>query len=88
MSRQSPCEVRTVPHEQLVPGIHRPDSVEQDIASVLTGHRVLLGREMGRVDETHPVAALHVISVNEVVKLPTGVNLKDRSAGAVTAGTI
>lgn len=79
MSTQPPCELLTVPHEQLTLGLHGPDGVEVDITAVLTGHQVLLGRGTCRVDETHPVAAMHIISINEVVKLPTGVNLKDKN---------
>lgn len=73
VSVQPPRVLLTVPHQQLRPGLQGPDGVEEHVTSVLTGHQVLLGRG------THPAAALHVISVSDVVKLPAGVNLTDDS---------
>lgn len=73
VSVQPQSVLLTVPHQQLRPALQGPDGVEEDITSALTGHQVPLSRG------THPAAALHVISVSDVVKLPAGVNLMGNS---------
>lgn len=64
-----------VPHQQLLPGIHWSDGVEVDVPSILARHEVLLGWRACWVDISHPVASVDVIAVNEVLKLPTAVDL-------------
>lgn len=71
-------EILAVPHQQLLLGLHGPDRVEVDVQAVLARHQVLFGQRAGRVDVAHPVASVDVIAINEVLKLPTAVNLEKR----------
>ncbi len=67
-----------VPHQQLLIGLYWSDGVEVDVPAVLARHQVLFGQRAGRVDVTHPVAPVDVIAINEVLKLPTAVNLQEK----------
>lgn len=69
-------ELLAVPDQQLLFGLHWADGVEVDVPAVLARHQVLFGQGAGRVDVTHPVAPVDVIAINEVLKLPTVVNLQ------------
>lgn len=67
-----------VPHQQLLIGFHRSDGVEVDVSAVLACHQVLFDWGAGRVDVAHPVAPVDIIAINEILKLPTVVNLKEK----------
>ena len=80
-------ELLAVPHQQLLFGLHGTDGVEVDIPAILAGHQVLLGQGARRVDVPHPVALVDVVAINEVLKLPTAVNLQREGGNMVKRGT-
>lgn len=67
LAAQSLGKLRTVPYQQLLLGLHGPDGVEEDLLAVLTGHQVLFGQRACGVDVPHPVAALDIVAIDEVV---------------------
>ena len=75
---KSSGKLLAVPDQQLLLWLHGSDGVEVDVAAVLARHQVLFGHRAGRVDVTHPVTPVDVIAVNEVLKLPTAVNLQGK----------
>lgn len=79
-------ELLTVPHQQLLLGLHRPDGVEVDVPSVLAGHQVLLGQAARRVHVTHPVALVDIVPIDEVLKLSTAVNLQRKERERLKTG--
>lgn len=69
------CKVPAVPHKKLLVGRDGLNGVEVDVHAVLTGGQVLLPGRVRRVHVAQPVALLHIKAVNEVVKLPSGIDL-------------
>ena len=72
------CKVPAVPHKKLLVGRDGLNGVEVDVHAVLTGGQVLLPGRVRRVHVAQPVALLHIKAVNEVVKLPSGIDLRRR----------
>lgn len=68
-------EVSAVPDEKLTVDWDGLDGVEVDIFAILAGHQVLVTEGTSWVHIAHPVTLVHVIAVNEMVKVPSGVNL-------------
>lgn len=77
LSAQPLGELLTVPHQQLLFGLHRVNGVEVNVPSVLAGHDVLLRRRPGRVHVTHPVTSVDIVAVDEVLKLTVAVDLTE-----------
>ena len=67
LAAQSLGEILAVPHQQLLLGLHGPAGVEVDVTAILARHQVLFGQRVRWVDIAHPVAALQVIAIDEVV---------------------
>lgn len=86
LTAESLRKLLAVPHQQLLFGLHWSDGVEVDVLAVLARHQVLFGQRARRVDISHPVAPVDIIAINEVLKLPTAVNLqeKERETGIKT----
>lgn len=72
------CEVPTIPHKQLLVGRNGLNGVEVDVHPILARSQVLLLGGVRRIHVAHPVAFLLVKAINEVVKLPSGIDLSKR----------
>lgn len=73
------CKVPAIPHKKFLVGRDRLDGVEVDIHPVLTRSQVLLPGRMCWIHVSHPVALLLVKAINEMVKLPSGVDLSKKT---------
>lgn len=71
-------KVPAIPHKKLLVGRNRLNGVEVDVHSVLTRSQVLLPGRVRRIHIAHPVALLLLKAVDEVVKLPSGIDLSQR----------
>lgn len=75
------CKVPTIPHKKLLVGRDGLNGVEVDVHPVLTRSQVLLPGRVRRIHIAHPVAFFLIKAIDEVEKLPSGVDLskqKDR----------
>ena len=72
------CKVPAVPHKKLLVGRDGLNGVEVDVHAVLTGGQVLLPGRVCWVHVAQPVALLLIKAINEVVKLPSGIDLRKR----------
>lgn len=61
---------RAVPHQKLLARLKRFDGVEVDVQTALARNQVLLLHSTGWVDVTHPVAALLIQTIQDVVQTP------------------
>lgn len=80
------CKVPAIPHKQLLVGRNGLNSVEVDVHPVLAGSQVLLPGGVRRIHVAHPVALLLFKAIDEVVKLPSGVDLSGREDRRVEEG--
>lgn len=71
-------KVPTIPHKKLLVGRNGLNGVEVDVHAVLTGGQVLLPGRVCWVHVAQPVALLLIKAVDEVVKLPSGIDLPKR----------
>lgn len=84
------CKVPTIPHKQLLVGRNGLNGVEVDVHPILARSQVLLLGRVRRIHVAHPVAFLLVKAIDEVVKLPSGIDLskrEDRRVGESAPGT-
>lgn len=72
------CKVPTIPHKKLLVGRNGLNGIEVDAHPVLTRSQVLLLGIVRRIHVAHPVAFLLIKAIDEVVKLPSGVDLSKR----------
>lgn len=78
LTAESLGKLLAVPHQQLLFGLHWSDGVKVDVPAILACHQVLFGQRACWVDVSHPVAPVDVIAIDEVLKLPTAVNLNQK----------
>lgn len=69
------CKVPTIPHKKLLVGRDGLNGVEVDVHPVLTCSQVLLPGRVCRIHIAHPVAFLLIKAIDEVVELPSGIDL-------------
>lgn len=72
------CKVPTIPHKKFLVGRDGLNGVEVDVHPVLTRSQVLLPGRVRWIHIAHPVAFLFIKAINEVVKLPSGIDLSKR----------
>lgn len=69
------CKVPTIPHKKLLVVRDGLNGVEVDVHPVLTRSQVLLPGRVRRIHIAHPVAFLLIKAIDEVEKLPSGIDL-------------
>ena len=74
-------KVPAIPHKKLLVGGDGLNGVEVDVHAVLTGGQVLLPGRVCWVHVAQPVALLLIKAIDEVVKLPSGIDLPKREDG-------